>query len=76
MKIRPVGSESFHADGQMQGRTDMTKLRVAFCGFAKAQRNQVYGLYFFFLFKLHIFLTVNLSTQASTVEPRYNDIGL
>jgi hypothetical protein len=32
MKIRPVGAELFHADG----RTDMTKLRVAFRGYANA----------------------------------------
>jgi hypothetical protein len=31
MKIRPVGAESFHADG----RTDRTKLIVAFRNFAK-----------------------------------------
>jgi hypothetical protein len=35
MKIRPVGAELFHADGQ----TDMTKLTVAFRNFAKAPRN-------------------------------------
>jgi hypothetical protein len=32
MKIRPVGAESFHADG----RTDMTKLIVVFRKFANA----------------------------------------
>jgi hypothetical protein len=31
MKIRPVGVELFHADGQ----TDMRTLIVAFCNFAK-----------------------------------------
>jgi hypothetical protein len=35
MKIRPVGDELFHADG----RTDMTKLIVAFRNFAKARIN-------------------------------------
>ena len=34
MKIRPVGAELFHADGQ----TDMTKLMVAFCNFAKSSK--------------------------------------
>jgi hypothetical protein len=29
MKIRPVGSELFHADGRTDGRTDITKLIVA-----------------------------------------------
>ena len=42
MKIRPVGAESFRDDGQMHGRTDMTKLIVAFCSFAKAPGNDVY----------------------------------
>jgi len=35
MKIRPVGGELFHADG----RTDMTKLIVAFLNFANAHKN-------------------------------------
>jgi hypothetical protein len=35
MKIRPVGVELFHADGQ----TDMTKLTVAFRNFANAPKN-------------------------------------
>ena len=34
MKIRPVGGELFHADGQ----TDMTKLIVAFRNFANAPK--------------------------------------
>jgi hypothetical protein len=39
MKIRPVGEELFHADGQ----TDKTKLNtvVAFRNFANAPRNTV-----------------------------------
>jgi hypothetical protein len=35
MKIRPLGAEMFHADG----RTDVTKIRVAFSNFANARRN-------------------------------------
>ena len=35
--MRPVGAELFHADG----RTDMTKLIVAFRSFAKAPKNSV-----------------------------------
>jgi len=31
MKIHPVGTEVFHADG----RTDMTKPRVTFCKFCE-----------------------------------------
>jgi hypothetical protein len=30
MKIGQVGAELFHTDGQLDGRTDMTKLIVAF----------------------------------------------
>jgi hypothetical protein len=37
MKIRPLGAELFHADGQ----TDMTKLIVAFRNFAKAPKNEI-----------------------------------
>jgi hypothetical protein len=36
MKIRPVGAELFYAEEQTDGRTDMTKLRVAFRDFANA----------------------------------------
>jgi len=35
MKIRPLGAELFHADGQ----TDMAKLIVAFRNFADAPKN-------------------------------------
>ena len=37
MKIRPVGAVFFHTDG----RTDMTKLIVAFRSFANAPRQEV-----------------------------------
>ena len=36
MKIRPIGAELFHADG----RTDMTKLIVAFRHFANGPKNE------------------------------------
>jgi hypothetical protein len=38
MKIRAVGAELFHADGQTDGQTDMTKLIVAFRSFPNAPR--------------------------------------
>jgi hypothetical protein len=41
MKIRPVRTELFHADGRRDGRTDMTKLIVALCNFANAPKNSV-----------------------------------
>ena len=41
IEIRPVEAELFHADGRTQigGRTDMTKLIVAFRNFANAPKN-------------------------------------
>ena len=38
MKIRLVGVELFHVDRQTDGRTDMTKLIVAFRNFANAPK--------------------------------------
>ena len=40
-KIRPVGAELLHTDGLTDGRTDMTKLRVAFRNFANAPKKKV-----------------------------------
>jgi len=40
MKIRPVGAELLQADRQTDGRTDMTKLLVAFRNFANAPKNE------------------------------------
>jgi len=39
MKIRPVGAEFFHADGDGRRRTDMTKLTVTFPHFVDAPIN-------------------------------------
>ena len=41
MKIRPVGAEFFHADGQKDGRTNIIKLIVDFRNFAYAPTNIV-----------------------------------
>jgi hypothetical protein len=38
-KFLPVEAEFFHADGQTNRRTDMTKLTVAFRNFPKALKN-------------------------------------
>jgi len=38
MKIRPVGGDLFHADGRTNGRTDMTKLIVAFRNFVNGTK--------------------------------------
>jgi hypothetical protein len=40
-KIRPVGAELFNADRQKKGRTDMTKLIVAFRNFANAPKKRL-----------------------------------
>jgi hypothetical protein len=40
MKIRLVGPELFHADGRTDGRTDLTKLRVAYRNFSNAPKNR------------------------------------
>jgi hypothetical protein len=39
IKIPPVGAELFHADGQAEGRTNMTKLIAAFRSFANARKD-------------------------------------
>ena len=47
MNIRPVGAELFHADGRTDGRTDMTKLIVAFRNFVKEPKNHyIYQQYY------------------------------
>ena len=49
MKIRPVGAELFHVDG----RTDMTKLIVAFRHFANAPKNSTFCPHVAFMLFLH-----------------------
>jgi hypothetical protein len=49
MKIRSLGAELFHTDGQTDrwtDREDVTKLIVAFCNFAKALKNARSFIYF------------------------------
>jgi hypothetical protein len=43
VKIRPVWAELFYADGQTDGRRDMTELTVAFGNFANALKNMQTG---------------------------------
>ena len=45
MKIRPLGAELFHADGQTARKTDITMLIVAFRNFAKTPKNSVSSSY-------------------------------
>ena len=42
MKICPVGAKLFHADGQTDGQTDMTKLTVALNKFTNAPKIAVF----------------------------------
>ena len=51
MKTRPVEAELFHADG----RTDVTKLIVAFRNFANVSKNRNYTFNDILLLTLHIF---------------------
>ena len=39
MKIRPVGAELFHAAGQTEGLTDITKRKVTFRNFVNGPKN-------------------------------------
>jgi len=41
LKIRPVGAELFHADGQTDGRENITKLVVAFHTFSKTPKTSM-----------------------------------
>jgi len=43
MKIRLVGAELFHTDGQKDRQTDITKLIVAFHNFANAPKRTLRG---------------------------------
>jgi hypothetical protein len=43
MKIRPMETEFFLADGGTDGRTDMRKLKVAFRNFAKGPKNDTFS---------------------------------
>jgi len=61
MKIRPVGAELFHADG----RTDVTKIRVAFVNFANACRNHSRARNTIFF---DVLLTVHLSIFISVIN--------
>jgi len=54
MKIRPVGAELFHADGQ----TDMTKLIVAFRGFSNAPKKSCESMKWNLLLHKGVKLTV------------------
>jgi hypothetical protein len=50
MKIRPVGAELFHADGQTYRQTDMKKLIVSFCNFGNGPNKA----FFFNNYILHL----------------------
>jgi hypothetical protein len=68
MKIRRVGAELFHEDGQTDGRTggqiDMTKLIVAFRNFAKAPKGLTPPI-------LILIIDGNLKTLVSLILPLF-----
>ena len=45
MKIPPVGAEVYHAEGQTDGETNMTKLIVTFRNFSNAFKKYLSDLY-------------------------------
>jgi hypothetical protein len=45
MKIPPVGAEVYHAEGQTDGETNMTKLTVTFRNFSNAFKKYLSDLY-------------------------------
>jgi hypothetical protein len=69
VRIRPVGSMLFHADGQTDGQdTDITKLIVAFRNFANLPKNYIFCPYSvsirstqFFTININCFLVAVLS---------------
>jgi hypothetical protein len=62
-KIRPVGDELLDADRWTDGRTDMTKLIVAFRNFAKAPKNMLDGST---LFPLRVLEELNKKTHTQS----------
>ena len=45
-EICPMGAELFHANGQTDRQTDMTKLIVAFSSFTNAPKTHMCNLYY------------------------------
>jgi hypothetical protein len=64
MKIVPVRAELFYADGQ----TDMTKLIVAFCNFAKAPKDTQEKLYFNFT-QINSFFILCIDFHVVCMQP-------
>jgi len=52
MKICPVGAKLFHADGQTDRQTDMTKLIVLFHNFANLPKMNIACTFPFTIFPL------------------------
>jgi hypothetical protein len=61
MKIRPVGVALFHADGQTDRQSGMSKLTIASCSFANAPKNALYAKYLRFLYLLRVARIITLS---------------
>ena len=62
MKIRLVEAELFHVDRRTDGRTDMTKLIVAFRNFANAPKKIVHSASA--LFMCFVFISGQISNFA------------
>jgi len=65
MKIRPVEAELLHADRWKDGRTDMTKLIVAFLNFANAPTN---NSTFYVTVPCSLYIAINCGTVALYLE--------
>jgi hypothetical protein len=71
MKIRTARVELFHADRQIAGQTDMTKLILAFRNFAQALKTCLpFVLLYLFLCSVHLHGNVeNITYSYNTKLP-------
>ena len=63
-KIHPVGAELFHKNGHTDGRTNMTKLEVAFRNFANEPNNRQNYTTLYFISKNYIHWNYNGHLQS------------
>ena len=68
-KLHPEGAELFHTDGHTDGRTDMTKLIIAFHNFSNASENGSWRVKAFCLLWA-LYLPVVLSPGRVSHAPR------
>ena len=70
MKIHPLGTELFHADGRTDRKIDMTKLTAAFSNFANAPKNS------HFPFVCNTWLVFITETHCGICELRTESLGI